>query len=187
MDRAGLIGTGDGLPWRLPADLRRFKRLTVGKPVIMGRRTFASLGRPLPGRLNIVLTRSLSYPAAGGQVAHSLAEALCLAEKHLAVSGEQEAMVIGGREVFAEVARHCDKLYLTVIDGRFPGSIYFPLEEFVAPEWRLVSQEACPADAHNPHKHWFYILERERRSEGSLPHATCSPQELLVKEDGGPT
>jgi dihydrofolate reductase len=175
MDRTGLIGTGSGLPWHLPMDLKRFKRLTMGKPLIMGRRTFESIGRPLPGRLNIVLARSLGYAPPGCQLADSFPEALTIAKKQLEESGQNEAMVIGGGAVFQEAAPRCDKLYLTIVEGRFAGNTYFPVEDFSGPEWQLVSQETCPVDAHNPHKHWFYILQRQ----GSLPQAACSLREIL--------
>src|SRR5947208_2338475 len=95
VDRYGLIGDENGLPWRLSQDLRRFKQITIGKPVIMGRRTFQLIGKPLPGRLNIVLTRDPGYSAPGCVVAHSLAEALSVAANDLAVSGKEEAMIIG--------------------------------------------------------------------------------------------
>jgi dihydrofolate reductase len=179
MDRTGLIGTGSGLPWQLPTDLKRFKRLTLGKPLIMGRRTFESLGRPLPGRLNIILTRSLSDVAPGCRLARSFSEALTIAEKQLGESGQNEAMVIGGSAVFQEAAPRCDKLYLTVVEGRFAGNTFFPLGDFSAPDWQLVSQEMCPVDAHNPYQHWFYILERRRPGQGSLAQAACSLPELL--------
>src|SRR5215510_4251889 len=97
IDRQGLIGDDTGLPWHLPRDLRRFRAYTWGKPIIMGRKTFELIGRPLPGRCNIVLTRNPAYRAPGCQVARTFQEALSLAADHLASTGAGEAMIIGGR------------------------------------------------------------------------------------------
>src|SRR5271168_5303530 len=102
MDRRGLIGDETGLPWHLPMDLRRFRALTWGKPVITGSRTFELIGKPLPGRFNIVLTRNQAFSAAGCGVARTFQEALALAEEYLASTGGDEVMIIGGGKVYAE-------------------------------------------------------------------------------------
>src|SRR5712671_5217379 len=101
MDHRGLIGDENGLPWHLPKDLRRFRACTWGKPIIMGRRTFESIGKPLPGRFNIVLTQNPEYSAPGGRVALNFQEALSIAEDYLASTGGDEALIIGGGKVYA--------------------------------------------------------------------------------------
>ncbi|WZO98471.1 dihydrofolate reductase [Isosphaeraceae bacterium EP7] len=158
MDRAGLIGDGVAIPWHLPRDLRRFRSLTIGKPILMGRRTFESLGRPLPGRLNLVLTRQVALQAEGCRVAGSIEEALSIAKD----SGAVEAMVIGGGAVYAETVDLWDRLLLTVVDGSFRGDVHFPVEATSALSWRAVDREECEADDRNPHPHRFVALERLR-------------------------
>src|SRR5690554_8168621 len=108
-----VIGKGNALPWHLPSDLRYFRRVTMGKPVIMGRRTLDSLGKPLDGRTNIVLTRQRDYVAAGVEVAHDLEEALALA------GDAPEIMILGGGKVYAEFLPRADRMYLTVVYGQF--------------------------------------------------------------------
>lgn len=131
--RNRVIGVANRLPWRLPEDLRRFKRLTMGAPVIMGRRTRESLGRPLPGRHNIVVTRQRGATWEGCAVAHSLDAALALA------GNAAEAFVIGGAELYAQALPRADRLYLTLIDADYPGDAWFP--EFDAVAWREVARE----------------------------------------------
>src|SRR5690242_15834273 len=116
LDRRGLIGAEAGLPWHLPGDLRRFRTITWGKPIIMGRTTFELIGKPLPGRVNIVLSRSPVYSPPGCRVARTLQEALSLAEDCLAASGGNEVMIIGGGKVYAEAIERWDRLYLTVVE-----------------------------------------------------------------------
>jgi len=154
VDRTGLIGDERGLPWHLPRDLRRFRELTLGKPVIMGRTTHEHVGRPLPGRQNIVLSRSPGRAFAGCTVVHSLGEAL------LAAGDAEEAFVIGGAAVYREALPRADRLYLTLVDGRFPGTTYFPVESVRTGEWGVSRREVCEADAKNPHRHLFLTLER---------------------------
>jgi dihydrofolate reductase len=121
----GVIGKDGALPWRLPADLKRFKALTMGRPVIMGRRTFASIGKPLPGRTNIVLTRDKGFRAAGAWVANSVAEALAMARRQ--ARGEMgEAFVIGGAEIYADMLPYAERLDLTRIHRDFAGDTFFP-------------------------------------------------------------
>src|SRR5262245_40404517 len=114
MDRRGTIGDERGLPWHLPNDLRRFRAYTWGRPIIMGRRTFELLGKPLPGRLNIVLTRDREYSGTGFRTARLFQEALSIAEDCLATTGGDEAMIIGGAKVFEEAIPRWDRAYLTV-------------------------------------------------------------------------
>jgi dihydrofolate reductase len=154
MDRNRVIGAGGGLPWRLPADLARFKKTTMGKPVIMGRRTFESIGRPLPGRKNIVLSRRAGYEAAGCLVVGSLDEAL------QAAAPCEEAMIIGGADLYREALPWADRMYLTLLDHEFAGEVRFP--PFDRAEWAETARETHPADAQNPFACTCLILERNR-------------------------
>lgn len=120
MSRNRVIGKNNQLPWRLPEDLKRFKELTMGHPIIMGRKTYESIGKPLPGRTNIVLTKDTAYQVGGIQVARSLEEALNFGGK------DEEKFVIGGSEVFKKAYPLCDKIYLTLIDRDFDGDTFFP-------------------------------------------------------------
>lgn len=150
------IGKDNALPWHLSADLRRFKALTLGKPVLMGRRTAESLGRALPGRRNLVLTRSGRVPFAGMEAFATLAQALD------AVRDAPEACVIGGGAVFAETLSLASRLHLTWVDTRVPGAdAWFP--HFDAGEWRETAREAHPADPRNDHAYTFVDYERRAR------------------------
>jgi dihydrofolate reductase len=170
MDRRGLIGDDSGLPWHLPKDLRRFRAYTWGKPIIMGRRTFELLGKPLPGRFNIVLTHNPEYSASGCRVARTFQEALSIAEEYLASTGGDEVMIIGGGKVYAE-AIHCwDRLYLTVVEGQFKGTTYFPVGELLRQSWRPACEpQTHPADEKNRYPHTFHIIERVREAEACTP------------------
>jgi dihydrofolate reductase len=169
VDSRGLIGDEAGLPWRLPADLKRFRAITWGKPIVMGSRTFGLIGRPLPGRFNIVLSRDPHYSAPGCQVAHTFDEALALAASHLPGTGKDEVMIIGGGKVYAEAIQRWDRLYLTVVEGEFEGTTYFPVRELLRQHWRLVGEpELHPPDERNAHAHSFHVIERDRDAEGAL-------------------
>jgi len=159
-DRHGLIGRAGDLPWRLPADLAHFKRLTLGKPVIMGRRTWASLGRPLPGRRNIVVTRQPGYAAPGAEVAASPAAALALA------ADAAEVMVIGGAQLYAACASRADRLYLTRVEGEFTGDTWFPFAALATPDY-----PAPEADRISPSP----PVGGEGRGEGGQPEAPADP------------
>ena len=155
MDRNRLIGAGDGLPWRLPDELRRFKEITMGHAVLMGRTTYESIPvkfRPLPGRTNIVLTRQADYEAPGCIVVHDMDQALT------AVSADQELMVIGGAGLFAKLMPLVDRLYLTEIDGEYEGDVYFP--ELDLGQWHEVFREEHPRDERHDSPFTFRILER---------------------------
>jgi dihydrofolate reductase len=152
----GVIGREGNLPWHLPDDLKRFRALTWGKPIIMGRRTFESIGRPLPGRTNIILTRQPEYRAEGCVVASSPAEAFSLA----ASGGAAEAVVIGGSEVFERLLPRCDTVYLTIVEGIFEGDVFFPVTPLDSPDWEVVEEQLHPADARNPFATRFRILNR---------------------------
>ena len=152
LDRNRVIGKNNSLPWHLPGDLKRFKKLTEGKAVIMGRKTYESIGRPLPNRLNIVLTQNKDLIAPGITVAHSKEEAL---EK---AAGYEEVFIIGGEGVFKEFMPLAQKMYLTFIDHSFVGDVYFP--DFNPQEWREIKKEVFPADAKNPYACEVITLER---------------------------
>jgi dihydrofolate reductase len=162
MDRTGLIGDGMKMPWHLPRDLRRFREYTLGKPLIMGRRTFQSLRSPLPGRLNIVLTNSGSFSAEGCRVARSIEDALKIAEDYLDGIQGDEVMIIGGAIIFEATVALWDRLLLTVVDSKFPGDAHFPIERVKQCRWQFVAREFWPDDAKNHHRHWFLKLDRQR-------------------------
>ncbi len=150
-----VIGKRGGLPWRLPADLRFFRETTWGHPVIMGRRTWESVGKPLRGRRNIVVSRRKDFAAEGVEVADSLDAALRL------VAEEPEIFVVGGAQLYAAALPRADRIYLTVIHREFEGDTWFP--EFEGPDWRLVAREDRPADAENPYPFSFLLYERAVR------------------------
>lgn len=152
MARDRVIGKDNQLPWHLPADLRHFKRLTLGKPVIMGRSTHESIGRPLPGRLNIVVTRDRGLQIEGCTVVHDLDAALD------AAGDAGEVMVIGGQKLFEQFLPRADRLELTIIDARFDGDTYFP--EYSMQEWEEVAREEHEADERNGHPYTFVSLVR---------------------------
>jgi dihydrofolate reductase len=152
----GVIGRDGKLPWSLPADLKRFRAITWGKPIIMGRKTHESLGRALPGRTNIILTRQLDYRAHDCLVAHKPDEAIALAESH----GADEAVVIGGSDLFREFIPRCERIYLTRVEGNFEGDVFFPLTMLDSPQWEIVHEESCPADSRNPFPSRYQIYRR---------------------------
>lgn len=147
--RNRVIGAGSRLPWHLPADLKRFKQLTMGAPVIMGRKTHESIGKPLPGRRNIVVTRRAGAQWDGCDTAHSLAAALA------AAGDAPEAFVIGGAELYAAALPLADRMYLTHIDADYAGDARFP--EFDPADWRETAREPGSGFA-------FVTYERTRRS-----------------------
>jgi dihydrofolate reductase len=170
MSHNHVIGNEAGLPWRLPRDLRRFRDLTWGKPVIVGRKTIELIGAPLKGRQNIVLTRNRSYEARGFHVAHEVGAALYIAGRLLQQFGGEEAMVIGGADVYRQLLPRVERVYLTIVEGEFPGTAFFPAELPAGREWSVTHREYCPADDRNLHAHHFYILERRLHpAAGLLP------------------
>ncbi|THE10388.1 dihydrofolate reductase [Bacillus timonensis] len=153
MDKNQLIGKDNDLPWRLPADLAYFKRVTMGHPIIMGRKTYDSIGRPLPGRENIIVTRDTSYKAEGCMVIHSIEEIVKMSEET-----QQELFVIGGAEIFKEILPNTDRLYITEIDEEFEGDTYFPA--FDKSEWKVISKEKGIKDEKNPYEYTFFVYEK---------------------------
>ena len=154
MDETRGIGVEGRLPWHLPADLKRFKSLTMGHHLIMGRKTFESIGRPLPGRTTIIVTRDQSFQPEGCLVAHSLETALEFARLDL----ENDVFVIGGAEIFAQAIELADRIYLTQVHSSLPADVYFP--EFAAEDWLETDSEYNPADEKNRYPFTFKILAR---------------------------
>lgn len=156
--RNGVIGRDNKLPWYLPNDLKYFKAVTLGKPVIMGRKTWESLGRPLPGRTNIVITRQAGYAPAGAKTVASLDAALVLAEQVALIDGVDECVVIGGAEIYAQALPRCDRLYLTEVHADIDGDAYFPA--FDRSRWREQQREDFAAEGPNPHAYSFVVYEQ---------------------------
>ena len=150
-----VIGRENRLPWRLSADLRRFKSLTMGKPVIMGRKTYESIGKPLPGRSNIVVTRDPDYRAPGCQVVHSLDQAL------EAAAGHDEVMVIGGAELYRQTLERAERIYLTLVKAELDGDALFPRIE--TRHWHELGCESHRADEKNEFDYDFITLQRVSR------------------------
>ena len=146
------IGQGGTMPWHLPADLRHFKVLTLGKPVLMGRHTFEAIGKPLPGRRNVVVTRNAAYRAAGCEMANSLTDALVLA------AAVPEIMLIGGGELYREALPRAQRIYLTRVHAHFDADTFFPALD--PTDWRETAREDHASDARNVHAYSFVTLER---------------------------
>ena len=152
--KAGVIGVENRLPWHLKADLQRFKRLTTGRPVIMGRKTWESLGRPLPGRQNIVISRNRDYRAAGAQVVASLDQAI------RDYAGVSSIFVIGGAQIYAAALPFADALELTEVDASIQGDAFFP--EFDRDQYVESFREHHEADSENDHAFDFVSYRRKR-------------------------
>ncbi|HEX4046045.1 MAG TPA: dihydrofolate reductase [Gammaproteobacteria bacterium] len=150
-----VIGHHNQLPWRLPADLKHFKTLTMGCPVLMGRKTYASIGRPLPGRLNVVITRDPAFKAEGCVVVTSLIDAI----KRASLAQEVKTIfIIGGAEIYQQALPLLQRIYLTVIHHLFDGDAFFP--ELDKGEWQEAACERHAADEQNPYDYSFVTLER---------------------------
>jgi dihydrofolate reductase len=152
----GVIGNGNALPWHLPEDLRHFKHVTMGKPIVMGRRTFESIGKPLPGRTNIVITRNASFQADGVEVATRVDEALALARREAGADGE--VVVIGGAEIYAATLPMADRLYVTEVHTSVEGDAVLPPVDWT--QWREVSRERHAAQP--PQRYAFSFVRYER-------------------------
>ena len=153
MDENRLIGENNQLPWHMPADLAFFKRTTMGKPILMGRKTWESIGRALPGRRNIVISRNNSFEAPGADVTGSLEEAIALCQD------EAEIMLIGGATLFEQCLADTDVLYLTRIHHAFDGDTWFP--DFTHYQWNIEFQEDHEADEANPYPYSFIKFSKE--------------------------
>jgi dihydrofolate reductase len=146
-----VIGKNNQLPWHLPADLKHFKELTTGHSIIMGRKTYESIGKPLPNRENIILTRDKNYQAEGCKVVHAIEEAIKLAAHN------KELFIIGGAEIYQQAMPYIHRIYLTVVHHYFEGDTYFPA---LNNEWREISNERHEADEKNDYAFSFVVLER---------------------------
>lgn len=153
-DEHNVIGKNNQLPWHLPNDLKYFKNLTWGLPIVMGRKTFESIGKPLPGRKNIVITRNNNYSAEGINVIHSIEEGLTAAKE----AGAKEIFVIGGAEIFNSLFTKADRIYLTRIHHHFDGDVFFP--EVRNTDWQLVKKHHCAPDEKNAYAHTFQVWEK---------------------------
>jgi dihydrofolate reductase len=148
-----VIGKDNQMPWHMPADLKYFKQVTLNKPVIMGRKTFESIGRPLPGRRNIIISRDINYRSDGIEVVNSVEQALAEAQ------GVEEIMVIGGGAIYQHCLAKADRLYITHIDLAVEGDTHFPDYQEEA-NWQLVSEEKHKADEKNAHDYRFCVYQR---------------------------
>ncbi len=149
-----VIGKDNDIPWYLPNDLKYFKRMTLGHHIILGRKNYEAIGRPLPRRTNIVVTRSKDYVAEGCLVVHSIDEALALARS----AGEEEVFICGGGEIYRQTMDLWNKLYLTEVEGVVEGDVFFP--EIEEEEWREISIKLNKADERHAFDFNFRVLER---------------------------
>ena len=162
MAQNGVIGRDNALPWRLPEDLKRFKAFTLGKTILMGRKTFESIGRPLPGRANLVLTRDRSWFAPGVIVVHSVEEALTQA------AADKELVAIGGAQIYRLVLPFARRIYLTHVHADVPGDTFFP--DFDSTQWADVECRIHPADDEHAFPLTFVTLERRNAPEAPWHH-----------------
>ncbi len=153
---SGVIGRDNNLPWHLPEDLKRFKRLTMGKPIIMGRKTFESIGKPLPGRMNIVVTRDARYRREGVTVVHDVESAL------EAAGPVPEVMVIGGAELFRSLLPRAGRVHLTRVHGDIDGDVMWPALD--DREWQVVEREEFAADERHAYAMTFEVIERRQET-----------------------
>lgn len=150
-----VIGKDNKLPWHLPNDLKYFKNTTWAMPIVMGRKTYESIGKPLPGRLNIVITRNGGWNAAGVTVVHTIEEAIDLA----ASKDVKEIFIIGGAEIFLSLLPQAGRIYLTRIHQNFEGDVFFPAID--EKNWKLAMNRDCAADEKNKYPHSFQVWERK--------------------------
>ncbi len=154
----GVIGRDNKLPWYIPADLRYFKQVTLGKPVIMGRKTWESMNRALPGRTNIVITRQAGYVAEGARVVPDLAAAIELAESVALIDAVEEVMIIGGAEIYRLALPAAERLYLTEVHAEVEGDTFFP--EWDRTAWQETSREQHEASGSDGYRYSFAVYER---------------------------
>lgn len=160
VDQNQLIGSQGKIPWKLPADLQYFKKRTMGSPIIMGRKTFESIGSALPGRRNIILTRNKDFTAKKCEIIHSKNKILDnFLEK------EEESFIIGGAEIYKQFLAYSDKLYLTVIEHEFSGDTYFP--EIDWENWDKISEKKGTTDSKNPYPYSYHIYQRKNQKSRS--------------------
>ena len=157
VSKNNVIGKDNDLPWKLKRDLLHFKEYTTNKTILMGRKTFESIGRPLPGRLNIILTRDEAWRVDGVTVAHSMVEAIDIAEGQALIDGADSVMVIGGAEVYRQAMPFASRAFLTRVHGNVSGDAYFDLTEFAS--WREVTNTFTEGGLRNSHD--FSVIELE--------------------------
>lgn len=150
-----VIGKDNEIPWHLPADLKYFKKVTTGHHIIMGRNCFESIGRALPKRTNVIITRDMFYTVSNCLIAHSIGEALSIAE----ANSEEEAFIIGGGQIYEQTIDIWDKLYLTEVDLDVEGDVFFP--QIDMSEWKLSKKQDCTKDEKNLHNYSFRQYERK--------------------------
>jgi dihydrofolate reductase len=152
MSRNRVIGAKGAIPWHLPNELKRFRKITMGHHLVMGRRTWESIGRPLPGRTSVIVTRQRGYRAPGAVVAHSLDEAIARC------GADDEIFVIGGAELYAQALPRASRLYLTLVEADVEGDTWMP--ELVGGDWRETTSEAFPADERHAYSYRCSVHER---------------------------
>ncbi|MEH6568475.1 MAG: dihydrofolate reductase [Halioglobus sp.] len=154
----GVVGNNNALPWHLPGELAYFKRQTLGKPIVMGRKTFESIGRPLPGRTNIVVSRNKSYAPEGVEVVDSLESSLTLAAGIARTDGQEDLMVIGGAAIYAAALPLAERLYITEVHAEVEGDAYFPEVDWR--QWREVSRQRNAAPESDGYDFSFVVFQR---------------------------
>lgn len=156
-----VIGKDNDLPWRLPKDLQYFKQVTLGKPIIMGRKTYESIGKPLPGRVNIVITNNSDFTAHGTEVVNSLQVAMEVAESVCKDTGQSEAMLIGGAQIYQQAISLADTLYITEVDATIEGDAFFP--EYNRADYTEQARVKHLADVKNPYDYSFVVYQKISR------------------------
>ena len=155
----GIIGAGGDLPWRLPTDLKRFRKTTMGKPIIMGRKTYVSIGKPLDGRDNIIVTRDRSFSAPGVHVALTIPDAIALGRQLATQRGVDEVVIIGGAEIFRATLAEADRIYLTLVRGSPAGDTH--LEAFDPAIWAEIAREPMVQGQGDQYPADFLVLDRK--------------------------
>lgn len=155
MDNTRVIGNNNDIPWRLPKEWQYVRKMTMGHPIILGRKNFESIGRALPGRRNIILTRDTNYTAEGCEIAHSVPDAIKLCQN------EEEIFVFGGEQIYKLFLPYVEKMYITQIDHEFDGDTFFPEVDYG--EWNEVSVQQGITDQENPYTYFFYVYEKKNR------------------------
>jgi len=159
MDSKGVIGKNNQLPWHLPADLKYFKEVTTGHPIVMGRKTRDSIGRNLPNRENVIITRDRNYECNGCTILHSIDELKAWSNSH----NDIEIFIIGGAEIFKETMDIIDRLYITLIEEEFDGDTYFPTVDLE--KWNLIKKQKGIQDSKNTYNYNFYIYDRDLKKD----------------------
>ncbi|WP_394808483.1 dihydrofolate reductase [Nitrosomonas sp.] len=157
MARNRVIGRNNKLPWHLSADLKHFKFLTMGQTILMGRKTYESIGKPLPGRINIIITRQAGYEVPGAIVVNSIDDALLMCEKNRSINGEN--FIIGGEELYRQTLKICQRMYITEIQRDFEGDVCFP--EFDPNEWEETQRDKHISENDTNLEYHFVILDRK--------------------------